>query len=142
MQRPKRTVVITVVSQQSLPRAVIIHLIYIFPVNVNFPLTNSEEEKYIEVQMVKASNDDKTFDELQFCIIKLNLNNTSSDTYNKQVRTYFIDQYSAGRMRPLYRYDKNLELTTVGRRVRRGIGQYDYNMFETPQPYTPAPKFE
>ena len=114
----------------------------IFPVNVNFLLTNSEEEKFIEAQMVKASNDNEKLDELQFCIRKLNLNNTTSATYNKQVRTYFIDQYSTGSMQPLYRYDKNLQLTTVGRCVRRGMGQYNYNIFETPQPYTPAPKFQ
>ena len=114
----------------------------IFPVDVNVHLANSEEEKYIEEHMTKASNDNKIFDELQFCIVKLNLKKTSSDTYNKQVRTYFMDQYSAGRMKPLYRYDKNLQLTTVGRRVRRGIEKYDHNIFKTPQPYTPGPKFE
>ena len=92
--------------------------------------------------MTKASNDNETFVKLQFCIVKLNLKNASSDTYSKQVWTYFMDQYSTGRMKPLYRYDKNLQLTTVGRRVRRGIEKYDHNIFETPQPYIPAPKFE
>ena len=114
----------------------------IFPVNVNFLLTNSEEEKFIEAQMVKVSNDNEKLDELEFCIRKLNLNNTTSATYNKQVRTYFIDQYSPGRMQPLYRYDKNLQLTTAGRKVRRGIENYQHHIFETPQPYTPAPKFQ
>ena len=57
----------------------------ISPVNVNFPLANSEEEKYIEEHMTKASNDNETFVKLQFCIVKLNLKNASSDTYSKQV---------------------------------------------------------
>jgi len=110
-------------------------------VKVNFELLIDDDEKRIEQNMKKAINDNDLLDKLNVNTIKLNLKSTFSA--NKQVRTYFIDQYSTTSVLTLYRYDKNLQLKTVGMRKRtvlnRYQSKYDYKIFETPEEFTPAP---
>ena len=113
----------------------------IHPVKVAFPVDKDEDEERIEKMMLEVSNNYERLMELQFYCCKLNLENPKDETYNKQVRTYFQNQYSWQRTNPLYRYDINYQLRHVGDCTRLGTCKYKYTLFDEHKPYTPAPKF-
>jgi len=115
----------------------------VVPVVVRIDLMQPYEEK-IEEQMCLAAENDVFMDNNAFCVRRFNLKREDQLLGNtqKQIRTYFCDQFGVGRRRPLYRFDQNETLCHAGTQIRLGAGQYKYTFFTDMQPYKPAPKFE
>ncbi len=115
----------------------------VIPVVVQIEL-EQEYEKEIEEKMLIACKDMEFLDHHAFCIRRFNLKRVDSllGKPQKEIRTYFCDQFGIGKRRPLYRFNKHGTLCHAGTQIRRGAGQYQYDIFTDMQPYKPAPTFD